>query len=126
MRLPAPFSGRRRQSSTPPRTDPPEVPTQQEVEAALLADKIRQLGMAGPAIVFLHAFKPLAWLGGQLLWALEPFVGGPPSARQSALSPGGLARFLEREGSVEEVVALLESPSDVEKDSTPPGAGGRR
>ena len=148
MRLPAPFSGRRRQSSTPPRTDPPEVPTQQELEAALLARKITQVGLAGPALVLLHAFKPLAWIGGQMLWALEPFLVGPRTAGQPGrVSPGGLARFLEREGSVAEVIALLESPSDVEQGAItpkghpaptavnhsggaepcgiPPGAGGR-
>ena len=39
-----------------------------------LADKIVRMRMTVPAIFFLESSKPLAFLGGQLLIFLEPFV----------------------------------------------------
>jgi len=113
MALRRPFSRERKQNSTPPLTAPANPDGEELAEAAALttaaelAEKIQRTGMAGPALVLLHALKPLAWTGGQMLWMLEPFTGSGRGAARSPLSIPGLARFLEREGSVDELIQRL-------------------
>ena len=38
-----------------------------------LTRRIDKLGMIAPAILFLETYKPLAFLGAQLLWFAQPF-----------------------------------------------------
>ena len=39
-----------------------------------LTRRIEQSGMIAPAILFLETYKPLAFLGAQLLWFAQPFL----------------------------------------------------
>ena len=91
--------------SPSPSPAPPEAPG---IEA--LAGAIERAGMAGVASVLLHATRPLAWVGGQMLWALQPFAesfGG----RRAPLSVSAIAHLLEREGSVDDLLERLNSPA---------------
>jgi hypothetical protein len=75
-----------------------------------LAGAIRGAGMAGVASVLLHTTRPLAWVGGQMLWVLQPFAdifGG----RRAPLSVSAIARMLEREGSVDDLLERLDTPA---------------
>src|SRR5512132_3766301 len=38
------------------------------------ARRVMQMGMTAPAILFLEAYKPLSFLGAQLLWVSGPFL----------------------------------------------------
>ncbi len=38
------------------------------------ARRVVQMGMTAPAILFLEAYKPLSFLGAQLLWFSGPFL----------------------------------------------------
>ncbi len=40
-----------------------------------LARRAAQAHLAAPAILFLEMSKPLAFLGAQVLWATQPFLG---------------------------------------------------
>ena len=74
-----------------------------------LAGVIERAGMAGVASVMLHATRPLAWVGGQVLWVLQPFAdafGG----RRAPSSVSALAAALEREGSVDDLIDRLNTP----------------
>jgi hypothetical protein len=70
---------------------------------------IRNSGMAGVVSVLLDAGKPLAWLGGQVLWALQPFAGAL-EGRHTPLLVGGIARLLEREGFSDDLRERLNGP----------------
>ena len=74
-----------------------------------VAARIEAAGMRGPAAVLLHAFKPLAWMGGQLAWILQPFLEGMGSNRHSPLSISRLASLLESERGVDELLDRLTS-----------------
>jgi len=39
------------------------------------ARRIAAWGMLAPAILFLETYRPLAFIGAQLLWVAEPFLG---------------------------------------------------
>ena len=88
-------------------------------DASVFAEAIKKAGMAGPASIALRIAGPLAWIGGQMLWAVQPLVQGlrvgPRRGQQTStdMSAEGmvprLARFLEGEGNVAELVAHLES-----------------
>ena len=39
-----------------------------------LTRRIEKMGMTAPAILFLETYKPLAFLGAQLLWFAQPFL----------------------------------------------------
>ena len=41
-----------------------------------VADKITELGLAGPAILLLEVHKPLAFLGSQLMLVAQPTLNG--------------------------------------------------
>jgi hypothetical protein len=72
-----------------------------------LASAINKAGMAGPVSIALHMARPLTWIGGQLLWALEPFLGGIARSR-SSLSLRSIATLLEREEDVVHLIARLD------------------
>ena len=87
-----------------------------------LVETIDKMGLRGPVAFALHVARPLAWIGGQLLWALDPFVGsgsGASFAGSGATSGGArrslylqsLATLLEREGGVDELLARLDRTS---------------
>ncbi len=40
-----------------------------------LARRAAQAHLAAPAILFLEMYRPLAFLGAQVLWATQPFLG---------------------------------------------------
>ena len=54
-----------------------------------LAARVRSLGLGGGASVLLEALAPLAWVGAQLGYLLEPLVGVPGAQR------AGLVGLLE-------------------------------
>jgi hypothetical protein len=72
-----------------------------------VADQIEAAGMRGLAVVLLHAFKPLAWMGGQMAWVLQPFLEGPGPNKRSPLSISGLANLLESEQGVDNLLDRL-------------------
>lgn len=88
--------------------------TQGMGDAMAFAEVIKRAGMAGPASIALRIGGPLAWIGGQMLWALQPLLeglmvgAGSNCKSQGAMVPR-LARFLEGEGNVAALVAQLES-----------------
>ena len=73
-----------------------------------LATTINRVGMAGPASIALHIGRPLAWIGGQLLWAIEPFLGSVARSRNS-LSLHSIATLLEREEDVNRLIGRLDA-----------------
>src|SRR5689334_9051799 len=89
----------------------PESPSTLEQAPAIdaLAGLIRRSGMAGVASVLLDAGRPLVWVGGQLLWALQPFAGALGGNR-SPLSVSGIARLLEGEGFPDDLLERLSRP----------------
>ncbi len=83
-------------------------------DAAAFAEVIKRAGMAGPASIALRIGGPLAWVGGQMLWAVQPLLEGlRVGARSGRKSQAGivprLAKFLEGEGNVATLVAHLET-----------------
>jgi hypothetical protein len=72
-----------------------------------IADRIEAAGMSGLAIVLLHAFKPLAWMGGQFAWMLQPFTDGPAPEKRSHLSMAGLANLLESERALDDLLGWI-------------------
>jgi len=83
-------------------------------EAASIAATIQRAGMAGPASVALRVVKPLSWIGGQIVWVLQPFIEGlglGNAKEKRGQSPTGVSRvatFLEGEGNVADLLAHLE------------------
>lgn len=86
-----------------------------------VAEAIARAGMSVPVALALEVGKPLAWLGGQVLWVLQPFADAVGvGARKGPLSIQGVARMLEREGSMEALVERLDAGAESRK------KGGRR
>jgi hypothetical protein len=73
----------------------------------VVTKRIEQAGMTGPVAVLLHTLKPLAWVGGQLAWMLQPFVDGLSISKRSPLSISGLANLLESEDGVDRLLEKL-------------------
>lgn len=66
--------------------------------------------MAVPATLALQVGKPLLWIGGQMLWMLQPFVEGlGVGSRKSPLSVQGLAHLLESDSGVDSLVERLDA-----------------
>jgi hypothetical protein len=91
-------------------------------EAAAIAEAISRAGMAGPASIALRIASPLSWLGGQMLWAVQPLLQGlrigPGSGQRKGKGLEGmvprLATFLEGEGNIAELITHLEVKSGVQ------------
>jgi hypothetical protein len=69
------------------------------------ARRIADLGMAAPAILFLEAYKPLSFLGAQLLWIAQPFLNG-------VFNPADLRDFtllVQDDAGAEALIARLEA-----------------
>jgi hypothetical protein len=69
------------------------------------ARRIAGLGMTAPAVLFLEMHKPLAFMGAQLLFAAQPFLG--VAFNETELRD--FATIIEDRGGVEEVIDRLES-----------------
>jgi len=76
-----------------------------EMEEELITkvvDRIKRMGLEAPAILFLEAHKPLAFIGGQILYFSRPFLGLIFGFQDVSLfakilsTPGGVERLLEK------------------------------
>src|SRR5438874_13693989 len=81
--------------------------TESDPSPELVAEHIKRAGMGDLAAVLLHTFKPVAWVGGQMLWMLQPFVEGLGIGKGTPVSTIGLAKLLESENGVDELVERL-------------------
>lgn len=77
-------------------------------DVGAIADTIKRAGMAQVASLLLQTAKPLSWVGGQMLWALQPFLG---SLGYSKLV-SRLAETLEQQGTVDDLVERLNTPEE--------------
>jgi hypothetical protein len=68
------------------------------------AEAIRQHGLRLPALVVLEASRPFAFLGGQLLWVLQPTLG----FLMPRVAIGEFARLLENPKAIDSLIAILE------------------
>lgn len=82
-----------------------QLTPEQDVFLDRLAAVVQRYGLCGPALMVLAAGRPLAFLGGQLLWLLQPAL--------SLLVPGQqvaqLAYVLEKPEAVSALVTRLET-----------------
>ena len=69
-----------------------------------LANELCRRGWSVPALVVLEAGRPLAFVGGQLLWILQPILGLAISIEKI----GHLAFILENPKSFERLITQLE------------------
>ncbi len=82
----------------------PLCPARRDELIETIANRLLTWNVSAPAILFLEMHLPLSFLGGQLLFAAEPFVAlvtGPRLARE-------LAFFCEEPENVERLIARLE------------------
>ena len=94
-----------------PGQEPGSHPNPTDAKATLFADAVQRVGMAGPAMIVLEIAKPLAWVFGQMAWALQPFLGSTNlTTRWRLPSVAGIATFLESEGSLDTLLDQLQSP----------------
>jgi len=70
-----------------------------------LTRRIEKMGMTAPAILFLETYKPLAFLGAQLLWFAQPFL----SLGFKEANLRDLALLIEDRAGVEELLDRLEA-----------------
>jgi hypothetical protein len=82
-----------------------QLTPEQNVFIDQVAGAIQQSGLRQPALLVLDAGRPLAFLGGQLLWMLQPAL--------SLLLPGKkisqMAQILEKPDAVSALVTRLET-----------------
>lgn len=78
---------------------------QEEALIDRLADWIARRGLLTPAVFLLEANKPFSFLGGQVLWVLQPLLG--PAIGYGRMA--AYARLLEDRTSVERLLERLES-----------------
>lgn len=86
-----------------------EARIQDESSADTLARAIGAAGLSTPVGLALHIMRPVAWISGQMLWALQPLLG-TFGFRQTdrPFSLPGLAALLEREDGIDELLGRLE------------------
>lgn len=72
-----------------------------------LAQTATRMGLSAPAILFLEMFKPLAYVGAQMVWATQPFLS--VWLKESDLRD--LALVLEDPAGVDALIDRLESSS---------------
>ena len=94
-------------SETPPPTG--HARAQEHDETGALATAISTAGMAGPASTVLRMMRPVAWIGGQLLWVLQPLLGTLGVRHKNPLSLPGFANLLEREEAVDDLISRLDN-----------------
>jgi hypothetical protein len=69
-----------------------------------IAETIQRRGWRLPALLALEAGRPLAFIGGQLLWLAQPTL----SLIISASTIGHIARLLEEPAALDSLIARLE------------------
>jgi hypothetical protein len=85
-------------------------------DATSLAEAIEGAGMSTPATLALHIFKPLSWVGAQMLWVLQPFIEGIGlRSRRGPISVTRLAGFLEQESNVDRLITELDHKTSPER-----------
>jgi hypothetical protein len=75
-----------------------------ELFVGRLADTISRRGWRLPALIALEAGRPLAFVGGQLLWVAQPVLG----LFLAQDTVGHFASLLEDPTAVDELIALLD------------------
>ncbi len=78
---------------------------EQDVFLDQLADVVQRYGLRGPALMVLDAGRPLTFLGGQMLWLLQPALSLLVPGKQVAQ----LAHVLEKPEAVLALVTRLET-----------------
>jgi hypothetical protein len=73
----------------------------------ILAHRAERLGLTAPTILFLETFKPLAFIGAQMMWVAQPFL----SLWWKEKDLRDLALVLEDPAGVEAIIDRLESSS---------------
>jgi hypothetical protein len=69
-----------------------------------VATSLVRRGLRGPAVFVLEAARPFAFIGGQLLWVLQPLL----SLAYPKEGLGRAARLLEEPAAVNSLIARLE------------------
>jgi uncharacterized membrane protein YjdF len=82
----------------------PLSPTRRDELVELLTLRLRAWRLSTPAILLLQMHAPLAFLGGQMLFATQPFITWLTGERLVR----DLAYFLEEPENVERLIARLE------------------
>ncbi len=103
------------------RDSAPDETQSRSAAARDVAGALHRTGMGSMVAFLLRAFRPLGWLGGQALWAFQPFVGalGMGTRRRSPLlDVESLAGLLEQEDGIDELLYHL--------DATSPGSAAKR
>ena len=90
------------------------TPEQAVVIDRLCADIVRR-GLTTPALVTLESFRPMNYVGAQVMHGFAPFV----AALASTESYNQVAAFLEKRGSVDYLLHRLEELEETE--AVPPG-----
>lgn len=101
-------AARRAEALPPPSETSAQALPESEIDA--IAGAIERAGMSGVASLLLQAFKPLSWVGGQVMWALEPLASGVVGRRAGVLT--GLAGLLEQDSGVEALIARLDPTAE--------------
>ncbi len=69
------------------------------------ARRIADLGLTAPAILFLEAYKPLSFLGAQMLWFAQPFL----SLAFDSADLRDFTLLVQEDAGTEALIARLES-----------------
>ena len=69
-----------------------------------IAERIHNLGLSGLASILLEGIRPLAFVGGQVMWVAQPALGLLADRDRVAQ----VARLLERPDALDELRARLE------------------
>jgi len=89
------------------------APRRDSDDALALARTLHRAGLGSVAAFALDVLKPLHWIGGQAVWVLQPFIAGLGAgsrrgASMEGLSSSAVARLLERDGGLDDLVFHLE------------------
>lgn len=89
---------------------PKALSAQEERQIRDVARRVAAYGLTVPALVALELLKPWSFIGSQLMWLAEPFLG--PSARR-------YATFLEDRRCLEALLEALTSPTPEKEGGDP-------
>ncbi len=82
----------------------PLSPARRDELVDYLASRLHAIGMTGPAILLLEMHAPLSFLGSQLLFAAQPFIGWLTGERLAR----DLAYLFEEPKNIERLISRLE------------------